>query len=251
MRGLIKKHSILAVLIALVLASAACGQAGAVTREEVVAGAERLYRERVEELAARQELDTDDAFLERLQQIWRPLLAQAAREQPETANWAWEIHSSNDADENAYCMAGGKIIVGHPFVQRLGLDDTELAMLLSHEMQHALLEHNLREFQEVLRIEPAWAERPFAELEYAVDHDSALMRKLGDFDAAQELDSDRAGLLLAVRAGWPPLRLANYYRKLSRASALPYFDSREHPAPARRWQAMRELAERLAAGQAP
>jgi predicted Zn-dependent protease len=126
------------------------------------------------------------------------------------------------------------------------LSDAELAMLLAHEMQHALREHNLLEYQEALRLEPAWDANPFAELEYGLDHNSALMHKLAAFDAAQESEADREGLLLAWRAGWPAPALANYYRKLARDDPNANFDSLEHPAPARRWRAMRELANTLA-----
>ncbi|HTD04420.1 M48 family metalloprotease [Undibacterium sp.] len=222
-----------------------CGAAGAVTQEQVVAGAERMYRERIAEVRGRSALDTDARFLERLQQIAQVLIRRAASDYPQTAGWAWEIHASADPNENAFCMAGGKLLVGQRFVQDLSLDDAELAMLLAHEMQHAIQEHNLKEYQEALRLEPGWTQRPFAELESAVDNDNALMRKLDGFNAAQEVEADREGLKLAWRAGWPAMRLANYFKKLSRASASPNFDSRSHPASARRWQAARELAAAL------
>ncbi|HSY28880.1 MAG TPA: M48 family metalloprotease, partial [Burkholderiaceae bacterium] len=125
------------------------------------------------------------------------------------------------------------------------LDDAELAMMLSHEIEHAVLEHNLKEFREALRVEPNRQKQTFAELEYAIDHDSALMSKLAAFDVQQESEADRDGLLLASHAGWPPLGLANYFKKMANADPMSNFDSSEHPSAARRWQAMRELAKEL------
>ncbi len=222
-----------------------CTSASAVTREEVEAGAEQLYRARITEAQQKYELDTHPAFLARVQRIATRLIDQARREYPATADLAWEIHTTIDPDENASCMAGGKLLVGQPYVTKLELNDTELAMLLSHEIEHAVLEHNLKEFREALRLEPDRQQQAFTELEYAIDHDSALMSKLAAFDAAQESEADRAGLLLASHAGWPPLGLVTYFKKMAHADPMSNFDSREHPSTARRWQAMRELAKEL------
>ncbi|MES2105430.1 MAG: M48 family metalloprotease [Pseudomonadota bacterium] len=225
-----------------------CVSARAVTPEQVFAGAERMYRERIADLRSQSALDRDTEFLARASRIAQALVQRAAIDYPQTAAWAWEIHTTSEAGENAFCMAGGKLLVGWRFVSDLRLNDAELAMLLAHEMQHAIQEHNLKEYQEAMRIDPGWQQKPFAELEYAVDNDPALMRKLDAYNLEQEVEADREGLMLAWRAGWPAAQLAAYFRKLSRASASPNFDSRSHPAPARRWQAARALAETLEHG---
>ena len=233
-------------LVMFLLLMWSCCGVRAVTQEDVMAGADRLYRERLDEAGRRHQLDTDPALLARLTRIAAPLIARAAREYPETAHWRWEIHTTADADENAFCMAGGKLLIGQAFVAGLGLDDAELAMLLSHEMQHALLQHNRQEYEEALRIEPALGRQPFAALEYAVDHDAALIARLAEFNKRQEIEADREGLKLAWRAGWPADRLARYFRKMMRASAYPNAERGGYPAPSLRWRNARELAQELA-----
>ncbi|HEX7643383.1 MAG TPA: M48 family metalloprotease [Burkholderiaceae bacterium] len=217
----------------------------AVTREDVEAGAARLYRERVEEARQRYQLDADTAFLERVQRIAARLIAQAAYESDVVEGLAWEIHTTTDPEENASCMAGGKLLIGQAYAQRLQLDDAELAMLIAHEMEHALQQHNLKEAREALRLEPQWDMRPYAELEYAIDHDEGLMRKLDAFDVEQEFEADREGMRLAVHAGWPAKELANYFKKLVHHDLMANADRREHPAPARRWRAAQALAAEL------
>jgi predicted Zn-dependent protease len=118
-------------------------------------------------------------------------------------------------------------------------------MMLAHEMLHAILQHNLQEYEEALRVEPVWRERPFEQLEDAVDNDSALMHKLAPLNYAQEIEADREGLKLVARAGWAPERAALYFKKAMRASSRPNVDSESHPSPAARWQAARELAARI------
>jgi predicted Zn-dependent protease len=222
------------------------GLAHAVTQEQVMAGSAKLYQERIAELRSAHRLDHDERFLARVERLARPLIAQAARDFPASADFPWELHVTDDGDANAFSMAGGKLLVSAHFVDEKGLNDTELAMLLAHEIAHVVLLHNLKEFEEALRLDPSWAERPFDEFEDAIDNDNALVRRLAAFNSAQEEEADREGLKLAWRAGWPAAGLANYFRKLARTSYTPNMDSFAHPAPARRWAAARALAQQLA-----
>jgi predicted Zn-dependent protease len=224
---------------------ALCGTAGAVTREEVEIGAERLYRTRIVEAQQRYALDTDPVFLARVQRIATGLIEIDRHEHPQHAALTWEIHTTSDPEESASCMAGGKLLIGRAYATRMELTDAELAMMIAHEIEHAVLEHNLKEFREALRLEPERQQQSFPDLEYAIDHDRGLMSKLAEFDAAQESEADHEGLLLAWRAGWPVLKLVTYFKKMARADPMANFDSREHPASARRWQAMRKMAEDL------
>lgn len=223
------------------------GAAAALTHAEVMAGAERQYRAYMRELQLRHELDADPVFHARVQRLAQPLIAQAMHDYPEAAGWSWEVHTTLDGDDNAYAMAGGKLLVSRAYVDKLLLSDAELAMLLAHEIAHAVLRHNLLEYEEAMRLEPSWRVRPFAELEDAVDNDLALMRKLAPLGLQQEAEADREGLKLAWRVGWPGAALARYFHKLMRASHAPNFEQQVHPAPSQRWRAAQELAAKLEA----
>ena len=224
------------------------GLAQAVTQEQVMAGGARLYEKQLAELRAAHRLDDNPRFAARVAAIAWPLIEQAKRDFPEAKEWAWEVHTTSDEAENAFAMAGGKLLVGAAYVDRLELNDAELAMMLAHEICHAVLQHNLREHEEALRLEPHWAERGYEALEHATDNDAGLMRKLAAFNSRQEEESDREGMRLAARAGWKPSALARFYRKLERNSHSPYFSSIYHPSPALRARAARRLASELEAG---
>ncbi|MBA5639779.1 M48 family metalloprotease [Duganella sp. LX20W] len=231
--------------LALLAGPEACAQP--LTQERVAAQAAGVYAVRVAALDAAGKLDPAAAFTARVRRVAAGLIAQAARDYPDTAAWPWEVHATTDPDQDADSMAGGKILVSQAYVERLELSDVELAMLLAHEIAHVVLRHNLHELEQALALDPAWAGRPLEALVDAVDHDAALMARLAPLNVAQEMEADHAGLLLAAHAGWPPERLARYYHKMMRASGRPYLDSDDHPAPARRWQAARALAITLAA----
>lgn len=211
-----------------------------ISAEKVIAGAEKMYRQRLRELSLAGSLDGDPRFLARVQRIAQPLLRQAAQENAASVSWQWEIHATSDPDESSYSMAGGKLLISQTQVQSLELNDAELAMLISHEIQHALLEHNLKEYSEALRLFPAWRERSFEDLEDAVDNDEVVIQALAGLGRQQELEADSAGLRLASRSGFPVASLLNFFRKLWRHSAYPNFESKSHPSPASRWQNARE-----------
>jgi predicted Zn-dependent protease len=223
----------------------ASGVARAVTQAEVATGAAKMYRERIAVLARARMLDTDAHFVARVQRIAVRLREQAKRDDPSAPSMDWEIHISDDPDDNANCMAGGKILLSQAYVARLALTDAELAMVLSHEMQHAILLHNLKEYQEAIRLEPAWLAKPFTALEDAVDNDGRLMARLEAINKEQEIEADRAGLAMAWRAGWKAMDLAGYFRKLDRSRNLGSWGSAIHPAPHQRWRAARSQAELL------
>ena len=217
----------------------------ALSHDEVIAGAEQMYRKRLLELQQKYALDDDVNFLARVKKIAQTLLLQAKHDDTEVAHWNWEIHTSSDVDETAYCMAGGKILISQVQVQNLNLNDAELAMLLSHEMQHALLQHNLKEYVEAIRLFPTWKNRPFSDLEDAVDNDATLLQALAGFNFKQEIEADKEGLKFAWRAGWKAADLAQFFKKLGASNPMKNFDSISHPAPARRWKDARELASVL------
>nr|WP_315476024.1 M48 family metalloprotease [uncultured Undibacterium sp.] len=211
----------------------------------VMAGAEKMYRQRLLEIERAGHLDRDAVFLTRANQLTQTLILRAAQDYPETRDWQWEVHSSSEPEDSAYSMAGGKILLNQLQIERLNLNDAELAMLLSHEIAHTVLEHNRQEYEQALVLFPAWRLRRFEELEDAVDNDEIFLRALAPLCKRQEEEADEAGLKLAQRAGFPLRSLVNFYKKLSSNSVNPNFDSKSHPAPARRWMAMRELALQL------
>ncbi|WP_374580973.1 M48 family metalloprotease [Pseudoduganella sp.] len=247
MRAPAARAAIAALLLMLGGAALAQGEPQ-VTQAQVMAGAAKLYEEHLAELRAGHRLDDNPRFAARVAAIARTLVEQAKRDYPETAGWQWELHTTSDETENAFAMAGGKLLVGAAFVERLVLNDAELAMLLAHEMAHVVLLHNLREAEEALRLEPHRAARPYAELEHAIDHDYGLMRKLAQFNFVQEEEADREGMRLAARAGWKPAELARFFRKLERNSQSPNFRSLYHPSPAMRTRAANQQAAALEAG---
>lgn len=232
--------------------SLVCGMAGAqvpesgraqemsFSAEEVAGTVEDRYIDRVVELAAAGRLDGDRVLLARLQSIGAGLIRAAVALKPEAFGWQWEFHTTSDADVDAICMAGGKILVGSAFVRQLALSDGELATLLAHEVAHAVAEHHRETLSEALFLN----RYPVVPLEVVMERlesDLSVQIRLSKLSSMQESEADQLGMVLAHRAGWPAADMVSFYRKLSGGDQAALVSS-AYPASASRLSMARGMA---------
>jgi len=212
---------------ALFIAATLCCFAWAEGTDAAFEGQARAaYQQVLERLRAGQRLDDDYAAVARLRGIMRRLVPQAALAYPATAHWTWEFHATSDPSVTAFCMAGGKLIVGSAYMERLGLDDDEAAMLLAHEMAHALAGHR--------------RERPPPG---GMEESVAWENQQAAIALAQESEADRIGLGLAHDAGYRLAGLLGFFEKLASVETAGTFSSTHPPAARRAAQARAWAAE--------
>jgi predicted Zn-dependent protease len=136
-------------------------------------------------------------------------------------------------------MPGGKIVVFSGLIDRLKLNDDELAAVIGHEIAHALLEHGrARMSEQVLKS----VGLNLAAAYFGLSDGSAML--LGQaaqvaitlpYSRSHETDADLVGLELSARAGFDPRAAVTLWRKMAAASAgqPPQFLS-THPGHAQR-----------------
>jgi predicted Zn-dependent protease len=211
---------------------AADGSMGANHEDAFRSEAAAEYRKILFRLSARGKLDDHEALLLRVRKIGAGLIIAAASQRAETSEWRWEIHVTSEPAVGAICMAGGKILVGSAVVTRLQLTDGELAMMLGHEIAHAVMDHR----REIARS--------------TIDSDAAEDIRQAGIAVKQESEADRIGMGLAYRAGWPAASLVSFFDKLSAAEPPGTFNS-SHPDAASRASAARLMALELEARATP
>src|SRR5450830_295527 len=77
----------------------------------------------------------------RLRAISKRLIPYTARWNPESAKWDWQVNLLRSDTVNAFCMPGGRIAFYNGILTKLNLTDDEVAMVMGHEIAHALREH--------------------------------------------------------------------------------------------------------------
>lgn len=212
--------------------------------EAVNSQTEDRYLEIVVELAAGRKLDDDRPLLSRVLSISTGLIQAAIDLKPEAREWQWEFHTTSDSNVDAFCMAGGKVLVGSAFVRRLALDDGELATLLGHEMAHAVAEHHREELSEALNInrEPVV---PLDVMMERLDTDLSMQIRLAGLSNLQEREADQLGMVLAHRAGWPATSMVSFFMKLATIDGESIL-AESHPTTASRISMARGMARLFA-----
>ena len=153
--------------------------------------------------------------------------------------WKWEVNLLGSKQINAFCMPGGKIAFFSGILSTLKLNDDEVAMVMGHEVAHALLEHARERMAKSagtnlgLRIGAA-----VLGLGGAGDLAAQGLSSLANlkFGRSDETEADALGLVLAAQAGYDPRAGVSLWQKMAAASggrAPPQWLS-THPAGASR-----------------
>ena len=252
-------------LAAGLLVAAGLGLAGcASTTEGGAVGAERkqlllISSQQLEQMAAQSyaklraaaskkgTLNTDSALTQRVRAI-------AARIQPHTAvfrrdapAWKWEVNVINSDELNAFCMPGGKIAFYSGLIRKLNLSDNEIAVVMGHEISHALREHSREQVsqaiaaQATIGVGAALLGLGGGSADLANTAYEALIATR--FSRVDESEADRIGLELTARAGYDPRAAISLWQKMIKANQggrPPEFLS-THPAETNRIQQIESL----------
>jgi predicted Zn-dependent protease len=188
---------------------------------------------------------------------WR--IAKAAEKPPgelwKAPHYHWEFTTIDKNVANAFCLPGGKIAV-YTGLLPITRDETGLAVVMGHEVAHALARHAAERIsdQRVAQAGSAVAAVALGTTEKGNSgaYTPAIASALGvatnvgfllPMSRAQESEADRIGLVLMARAGYDPREAVALWERMRAADAgkskTPTFLS-THPTDATRIAQIRE-----------
>lgn len=255
-------HKLIAVVVALSTlgVTASCqsttsgGSVGADRKQLLLVSSDQLnqmaakaYLQLQQESAKKGVLNTDAALTARVRAIAARITPHTRVFRADAPGWKWEVNTITSDQLNAFCMPGGKIMFYTGIIQRLKLTDDEIAVIMGHEIAHALREHSREQVSQAVAAEAA------------IGIGAALLG-LGDgaanltgtayqalvasrFSRGHETEADRIGLELAARGGYDPRAGITLWKKMlgaSQGGRPPEFLS-THPAENRRIQEIEAL----------
>jgi Zn-dependent protease with chaperone function len=158
--------------------------------------------------------------LQRLRNIAGRLVPQTAQWNDRSRQWRWEVNLLGSKQINAFCMPGGKIAFYTGILDQLRLSDDEAAMIMGHEMAHALREHvrsRIAKSQGTGTILSLGAQLlglgQLGDVAASVGTQLLTLR----FSREDETDADLVGLELAARGGYNPQAAVSLWQKMGQA----------------------------------
>ncbi|MEG2031665.1 MAG: M48 family metallopeptidase [Janthinobacterium sp.] len=208
------------------------------------------YAELVRDAKEKNALVPDsDPQVKRLRAIAQRIIPYAARWNDAASSWQWQINLLNSDEVNAFCMPGGQIAFYSGIITKLNLTDDEVAVVMGHEISHALREHAQAQAGKG-NLAAVGAKLAGAGLSAWLGVDPNLTSTATNmaakgvmlkFSRDDEREADLIGMDLAARAGFDPRAGVALWQKMAAVSkgAPPEFLS-THPSGSDRISQMNE-----------
>lgn len=156
-------------------------------------------------------------------------------------DYQWEFNViEDDKTVNAWCMPGGKVAV-YTGILPFTRDEAGLAVVLGHEVAHAIAEHGNERMSEALlaqlggvALAVALAKQPeeTSQLFMAAYGVTANVGVLLPYSRLHESEADRIGLTLMAKAGYDPNEAVRFWQAMSaQGGSRPPTLLSTHPAP--------------------
>ena len=180
------------------------------------------YAQMLDQAAEKKALASKDhPQLRRLRDIANKIIPHALSWNPRAANWQWEVNLIGSKQINAFCMPGGKIAFYTGILDQLKLNDDEVAMVMGHEIAHALREHARERMGKsaATNIGASLLTQllGLGQVGQTVTNYGAQLLTL-QFSRDNESEADLVGMELAARAGYDPRAGVTLWQKMSAAN---------------------------------
>lgn len=163
----------------------------------------------------------------------------------ELSNYSWEFNLVQDQQVNAWCMPGGKIVVYEGLLP-VTQDEASLAIVLGHEIAHAVAKHSAErlsnEYKNQYGTAILGAVLQGAGVSEGTQQLIALGQSLGGelwtsgFSRKQESEADHMGLVFAAMAGYDPSVAISFWQRMAAQGSGSGGLFSDHPSDAKRIQ---------------
>lgn len=163
-------------------------------------------------------------------------------------NYKWQFNLVQSDEANAWCMPGGKVVV-YTGLLPITKNETALAVVLGHEIAHAVARHgNERMSQQLIAqgIQVAGAtalsKNPTTQNIFLQAFGVGGTLGLNAFSRRDELEADELGLIFMAMAGYDPREALPFWKRMAQMNKgnVPVFLS-DHPSDAKRINQIKRL----------
>jgi beta-barrel assembly-enhancing protease len=213
LRGMYKRNTFFAVVLASLLA-AGCGSSGGAGDFNLISIEEewQLGAQLSREVESQVRLNNDPAVNAYVQDMGRRIVAQAA---PPFNQLPWQFHVVQDDAINAFAIPGGHVYVNTGLIKNAD-NASELAGVMAHEISHVLARHSTemisRQYGLSIIAGAVLGQNPgqLAQIAAQLVAGGALAR----FSREAEREADNIGIQAMAAAGYNPMGMASMFEEL-------------------------------------
>ncbi len=137
----------------------------------------------------------------------------------------WEFNLVESKDVNAWCMPGGKVVV-YTGILPVCKDEAGLAVVMGHEIAHAIAEHGDERASQAALTQVAMVAGSTAVQQKPTLTNQLILQAAGvatqlgllKYSRVQESEADHIGLIFAALAGYNPSEAPNFWVRMSDAT---------------------------------
>ncbi len=142
------------------------------------------------------------------------------------ADYKWEFNVVDDANVNAWCMPGGKVMV-YTGLLPVTQNEASLAVVMGHEIAHAVAKHGNERMSQQLKAQALGsvlsvavsgspqATQDIFNIAFGVSGNLSLLK----YSRTHETEADKIGLVFMALAGYDPNEAVPFWERMSKMSA--------------------------------
>ena len=138
------------------------------------------------------------------------------------AGFEWEFNLVNDPTVNAWCMPGGKVVV-YTGLLDVTKDEAGLAVVMGHEVAHAIARHGNERMSQQLLIQAGGVTLSVLTSEKPQMAKDLFLMSYGigsglgslSFSRQHETESDKMGLVFMAMSGYDPREAPKFWERMS------------------------------------
>lgn len=162
----------------------------------------------------------------------------------------WEFNTVLDPTINAWCMPGGKVCVYTGILELAGEDDDMLAVVMGHEIAHAIARHGNERMSQGLLVYGAGVTLQGMSQDKPQETQNLFLQAYGltstlgmlAYSRKHESEADKMGLVFMAMAGYNPQKAVDFWEEMSAQSgANPPQMLSTHPSDERRIEDIKEF----------
>ncbi|HKL02654.1 MAG TPA: M48 family metallopeptidase [Cryomorphaceae bacterium] len=139
-----------------------------------------------------------------------------------TKSFDWSFHTVEDETINAWCMPGGRVVF-YTGILPICQDEAGIAVVMGHEVAHAVAKHGNERMSQAVGIQAAGATLSILTEEEPQLTRQLLLQSYGigttlgslAFSRTHESEADQMGLIFMAMAGYNPREAPEFWKRMS------------------------------------